>query len=275
MKIRNVLNPVFLFENRSLIIPTLVTGSKKFLRSHGIPLTTNDRKVVALKNKHKGRRCFIIGSGPSLKNEDLDRLKDEVTFACNKIYLAFDSTEWRPTYYSVIDTLVAENNKPEIDALKLNKIFEQTIRPYFTEEQAIWLNSLDHTSAEERKFSTNALEGVYGGSSVLYFQMQLAFYMGIREIYLIGVDFSFDIPKSTGEICPSGEILKSQGEVNHFHPDYRKPGETWTMPLLDKQYMAFSAAKTAVESQRGKIFNASRSTKLDVFPLVNFDDIVA
>ena len=284
MKIRNVLNPVYLFKNREQIVPALITRRKRFssfchrwVLAQGAILTANDRRIDALKDKHRGRRCFIIGNGPSLKIEDLDRLKDEVTFASNKVYLAFDSTEWRPTHYSVTDVLVAENNRSAIDELNLSKIFEETIRPFSKKESVIWLRLLPNpfeNGEYKLGFSINALDGVYGGWTVIYLQMQLAFYMGIREIYLIGVDFSFEIPETTSEKCSSGTILKHQGEINHFHPDYRKPGETWSMPSLDKQYEAFLEGKRAVESQGGKIFNASRRTKLDVYQVVDFDSIV-
>lgn len=285
MKLKNVLNPIYVYKNRDLIQPTLKGRYKRYLgfyhrwfRTLGIPLTANDRRVAALKDKHRGNRCFIIGSGPSLKIEDLDRLKDEITFGCNKIYLAFDQTEWRPTYYSILDVLVAENNKTAINELKLCKIFREDVRPYFSDaEDIIWLKSMDMPIVDgeyEGRFSVNALEGVYGGWTVLYPQIQLAFFMGIREIYLIGVDFSFDVPKSTGKKCQSGEILEHQGETNHFHPEYRMPGETWTIPLLDLQYKAFLAAKKAVENRGSYIFNASRKTALDVFPCVDFDHVL-
>ncbi|HJD45240.1 MAG TPA: hypothetical protein H9909_00215, partial [Candidatus Mediterraneibacter norfolkensis] len=56
-----------------------------------------------LKNKHKGERCFVIGNGPSLTAEDLELLKGEITFAANRIYMLFDRTDWRPTYYFCAD----------------------------------------------------------------------------------------------------------------------------------------------------------------------------
>ena len=248
------------------------------LNARGIALTANDRRIAALKDIHHGRRCFIIGNGPSLRIEDLARLKDEITFACNKIYLAFDQTPWRPTYYSVLDVLVAEHNWAAISALKLRKIFHEAVRPYFKDAtDVIWLKGLAMPRVAgdyQGEFSTSVLNGVYGGWTVLYPQIQLAFFMGIREIYFIGLDFSFDIPKSTGRTCRSGEILEHQGETNHFHPDYRKPGETWTVPLLDLQYKAFSAADRTFKKHGGRIFNASRNTALDIFPTVNFDDII-
>ena len=36
------------------------------------------KQLEALKNIHKGDRCFIIGTGPSLKITDLETLKKEI-----------------------------------------------------------------------------------------------------------------------------------------------------------------------------------------------------
>lgn len=278
MKLKNLLNPFYLYENKALVMPRLKVALGRWLRSQGIPLTASDRQVAALKNRHRGNRCFIIGNGPSLKIDDLERLKGEVTFACNKIYLAFDQTDWRPTYYSVLDVLVAETNKAVIDGLELRKIFCINVMPYFADaKDIIWLHTIPEPYLEgdrQGAFSLDVLEGVYGGWTVIFPLIQLAYYMGIREIYLLGVDFSFSVPESTGRMCASGEILEYQGEVNHFHPEYRKPGEQWTVPRLDKQYKAFRAAKKVVESHGGHIFNASRKTALDVFPIVDFDALV-
>ena len=35
-------------------------------------------------NKYAGKRCFILGNGPSLKDEDLSVLKDEYVFTVNQ-----------------------------------------------------------------------------------------------------------------------------------------------------------------------------------------------
>ena len=47
------------------------------------------QRLGALQDIHKGERCFIIGNGPSLKQTDLTKLKNEYTFGLNRIYLAF------------------------------------------------------------------------------------------------------------------------------------------------------------------------------------------
>jgi hypothetical protein len=248
------------------------------LNKQEILFEESDKQIRALKDIQRGQRAFILGMGPSLLVSDIDRLKGEVTFACNKIYLAFDDTKWRPTYYSVIDLLVAQNNRSDICELRLKKIFTRPLQSLFSDESdIIYVRAVRNPGPADNpriRFSKDILEATYGGHTVIYFQMQLAYYMGIREIYLLGVDFSFDIPKTRGEKTAHGEdVLVHSGEVNHFHPDYRKPGEKWSMPNLVYQYKAFQCAKEAFESDGGFIANASRSTKLDVFPLVDFDKI--
>lgn len=240
----------------------------------GIPVAANDFRLRALKDRHKGQRCFIIGNGPSLQISDLDRLKGEVTFACNKIYLAFDQTDWRPTYYSVLDVLVAEQNVTQIKRLNLYKIFDMEVKRFMPDlKDATWVVTMWSGELNIR-FSKNLLKGAYGGGTVLYTQLQMAFYMGIREVYLIGVDFSFLVPKPTGETSIHGEVIAHQGEMNHFHPKYRKLDEKWTMPRLDIQRKAFCCAKEVFETYGGIIYNASRKTALDVFPLLDFDTVV-
>ncbi len=242
-------------------------------------LSENSKKLLSFKNIHKGRRAFLIGSGPSLRVSDLDCLKNEITFACNKIYLAFKDTAWRPSYFSVIDSMVAQNCAQEIQQLKLIKIFSSVVKPSFSDSaDIIWLKDLPSPVVDNRRqfqFSQNIVEGVYGGFTVIYTMLQLAFFMGITEVYLIGVDFSFITPKASGEKSRLGEtLLTCENEVNHFHPDYRKTGEQWTMPQLDYHYLAFQKANKVFRQTGRVIYNASRSTKLDVFPLADFDKVI-
>ena len=73
-----------------------------------------------IKKQRHANRIFIIGNGPSLKINDLDLLHihDELSFAFNKIYLAFEQTKYRPSYYMVEDILVAKNNVEKLTQLQ-------------------------------------------------------------------------------------------------------------------------------------------------------------
>lgn len=61
----------------------------------------NDVAIQKMKRVYKGKRCFIVGNGPSLKTEDLELLKKEITFGSNGIFHLYGRTEWRPTFYFV------------------------------------------------------------------------------------------------------------------------------------------------------------------------------
>lgn len=253
---------------------------RRWQAAAGRPRSERDRRLYELKDRHQGRRAFVIGAGPSLQIPDLERLGNDITFASNKIYLAMAEITWRPTYYNVIDVLVAQNNAERIRALDLTHIHSAAVRPHLGDDPRFLY--LDHLPTIERfggrllGFSRDLLNGVYGGRTVIYQQLQIAFYMGIREVYLIGVDFSFDVPKGSTTDAKSdlGEtVIRSRGEVNHFHPDYRKPGEAWTMPRLAEQRQAFRRAREVFEQAGGCLINASRRTKLDVLERADFDQI--
>lgn len=236
----------------------------------------NDEGLAKLKDIHAGRRAFVIGNGPSLRISDLDRLKDEITFASNKIWLAFDRTDWRPTYYNMCDEVVARNNKEKIMQSDFNKILAHSVRKYLWEDsQALFVNPKRSKDDQSDLVGWDLVRGTMAGHSVVNLGLKIAWYMGIREVYIIGCDHNFIVPDSkTGERIMHNEVIVSVGERNHFHPDYRPEGETWTVPKLDTIAQEFAFAASVYEQTGGTIKNASRFSKLDVLERVNFDDIV-
>jgi hypothetical protein len=285
MRCTRYLNPDYLWKRRFRARTKLASLAFYLPRRSGIAVSHNDKQILDLQDCHKGKRAFILGNGPSLKISDLDKLKNEITFASNKIYLAFDQTQWRPTYYFVFDSLVARNNAETIRALNLPKFFSGYILDVMHDcEPAIWLRDfgVECYSCSRAKgqivearnwFSKNLLLGVGSAETVIYPQLQVAYYMGIREVFLMGVDFSFSVPETVVKTSLLGyeRAVESSGEVNHFHPDYRKPGEVWAIPRMQVQLRGFSLAKEVFEEDGGVIYNASRRTLLEVYPRVDTD----
>jgi len=240
-----------------------------------LPNPVNDRRLLGLKDVHKGRRAFLLGNGPSLRVADLERLKGEVSFASNKIFLAFDQTDWRPTYLTVCDVLVAENNRERLAALDdATRVFGSSVAKTFENraEDIAFVNP----PTPEGEAEWNPVKGFRSGHSVVNLDIKLAYWMGCDPLYVIGLDFHFEIPDTpTGEVRHGNQVIVSQGERNHFHSEYRAQGETWTVPKLDCQTEEFLRARRFLESRGRRICNASRSTRLEAWPRVDFDALLA
>ncbi|MBO9395297.1 hypothetical protein J7400_01300 [Shimia sp. R9_2] len=244
-----------------------------------LPSRLDTPALLSLKNRHFGERCFVVGNGPSLTTTDLDALRWEYTFGSNKIYLAFPETHWRPTFYSLEDRLVMEQNQREIIGIEQTiKLMPEYTYKYMGDDPSVVYFRFPHI-CDPRKpleskdfpgFSINAEHCVYWGSTIVYTQIQLAAHMGFKEIYLIGIDHSYETPKK----MENGAYVYS-GEKNHFSKDYRRPGEVWNKPQLEVLEHSYRAARTACEEHGIKIRNASRKTALDVFERADLDEVIS
>lgn len=230
-----------------------------------------------LRNRHLGQRAVVVGNGPSLRTRDLDRLQQTVTFGSNKIWLAYDRTNWRPTYYSVEDHLVLQNNRDHIEALSGSlKIFPANMRGFgYHSGDTIFAPFLPPKSFEDPlsdpefpAFSHDLSHGIAWGSTIVYSQIQMALYMGCREIILIGLDHRYELPKEK-----HGNRYVDAGERNHFHPGYRAPGEVWHQPNLDVLEVSYAKARKICDASGVALRNASRETSLDVIERADFDQL--
>ena len=227
--------------------------------------------MLDLEGVHSGQDIFILGNGPSLAKVNFERLAGNITLASNKIFLAFDKTNWRPTYYTVEDDLVLKQNRDQIIGVDAEKIMPSSSLFYFGKISGAkyFKYKQQHHYPDRPNFFRS--DTFYWGSTVVYTQIQLARYMGAKRIILLGVDFSFDVPKSASS---STKEIISEGERNHFHADYRKPGEKWNIPNLQNQILAFEAARSACEEHGVQIYNATSGSKLDVFEFADLERFI-
>lgn len=159
------------------------------------------------KNKHKGERVFIIGTGPSLEDTPLDKLEDEYTISLNKIDLVYEETTWRPDYYVYYDVSV-HNKMPKqvIESVKnsideeITSFIAESGKDLFGERENIFYFTPEHEkNTEKRKnaIETNNIENIwsndisdkiYNFGSTITVCTQIAAYMGFEEIYFVGCD---------------------------------------------------------------------------------------
>ncbi len=224
------------------------------------------RELARFKNKHKQKRCFIIGNGPSLRVEDLDMLNrnGEICFATNMIYKVLSKTEWRPQYYVVSDMAVLKKYGDQIKQLQLPCLFIGNRRTGFWEgfENPRYhaFNDFRCLDMDIPYFSEDITRCIYSYYTVTYTCLQIAIYMGFEEIYLLGVDANY-----------SGY---ASDDNNHFIKDYYDSGDKQRIPVeLEKHFRAYQVAKNWAEKHDIKIFNATRGGGLEVFERVDIEKL--
>lgn len=234
---------------------------------------SDDSKILQrLKNEHREKRCFIIGNGPSLTIEDLDKLGNEITFASNRIFNIFEKTGWRPTYYLAVDSDLIKYNYETIKSIQAEYIFLSNIYqipPNDKSENIVYIN-------EFAKFPVNKWNDVSAfvsedvakffsiGYTVTFTAIQLALYMGFKEIYLLGVDFSYSIVRDS-----KGRITKNDNIKDYFD------GKKYHSTVLNYNSVlhAYEVAEQYCRNHNVKIYNATRGGKLEVFKRVSFDEL--
>lgn len=223
-------------------------------------------KLKRVKNIHNNERCFIVATGPSLTVEDMEKLKSEYTFGMNSICLVFDRTDFRPSYFGIQDEHVYEKVKKNLVSYCKENVFVSSniYKAYDTPQK--WITfplNLNYHSFQMRygqeyfaKFSDDCYSVVYDGYSITYSLIQIAAYMGFKEIYLLGCDCSYSDDKNKQHFVESG----------HYDPTYKTAGE--------RMIAAYKVAKEYADAHGIKIYNATRGGMLEVFPRVDLDEVL-
>lgn len=226
-------------------------------------------RLAELKDKYRGERCFIIGNGPSLRQTDVSRLKNEFTFGMNRVYLAFDEWGFATSFLVSINDLVIEQCVDDFLALDMPRFFSWRARRFFPSDRAAaQMPTFLYTTYDIPKFARDARFRLWEGATVTYVCLQLAFHMGFEQAILIGVDHSF---KTQGE---ANRTVVSEGDdPNHFAPDYFGKGFRWQLPDLDTSEQAYWLARRAWEADGRQVLDATIGGKLTVFPKTNYEGL--
>lgn len=258
-------------------------------------LRENVKRLRELKGMYKGKRCFIMGNGPSLKRTPLEKLENEFVWGFNRCYLLFNQINWRPTFYAAVDTLVVPDIASELN--KLTKDLPETL--FFFPVIFYFNNTLTHRNnivlfrqigMDTSKgpggfFSPNAANCLRVPHTVAITALQLSVYMGFNPIYLVGCDTSYTIPEGldrqgevvdpgTGEKISGFEIIStSDNDPNHFDPRYFGAGSKWHAPNVRGMIFGYKMAKRVCDTQGVKVFNATIGGMLEVFPRVDYNEL--
>lgn len=233
------------------------------------------------KDLHKGKRGYILGCGPSIKEQDLKLLRNEICISVANFFVYPDYALIRPKYHCVAPSHPPISEENFVKWLK-------TMEPYMegtdiflglSDSGMIGRNGLfphghvyylDFNESRSRLFNRD-----FGLTlplrpfiSVSIMALTVALYLGFDEIYLLGLEHTtFN--------------LRGGFEYRHFYKDsdvrflanIEPPDlevEFWGLENLWRQYKALRdyAVKKGV-----KIFNATEGGLLDLFPRVKYETL--
>jgi hypothetical protein len=224
----------------------------------------NNNALKKYKDIHKGERCFIIGNGPSLKGMDLQRLRNEITFGTNRIYLLYDELGFKTSYYVCMNRHVNDQFNGDIAKLGVPKFVKWDCRHHYA-----GCDDMHYLSSRRSESFHQSIDcGIWEGATVTYAAMQLAYYMGFKAVVLVGVDHNF-----TTQGDPHKLVVESDEDNNHFHPNYFGKGCKWQLPDLETSERAYRLARAAYEADGRSILDATVDGKLNVFDKVKFANL--
>ena len=274
MVIRKIVNVIRMKPAvRLLIYPYVVIRTKIEISKY--KKSQDAARLRELKGQYSGKRCFIIGNGPSLTIEDLMLIKDEYSFASNGIVHLFDKTEWRPNWYMVVDKVIISQmfswNKQIFDGIEsfvYDREFVEKNRDsmnvhYFT-------HGGKYSIFPEKQCFDKPSEDVscyFSRSQTIATSMiELAMYLGFTDIYLLGFDHSFPIEKTSDGKC------KRDNNVNHHFAGYK--GKVWNVAYIDAISKAYEQISKYIENRNVRIVNCTRGGHLEIFSRAKLEDIV-
>jgi len=241
-------------------------------------------RLAALRDRHRGQRVFVLGNGPSLGRIDLDRLAGQVAIGVNGLFLAFPTTRFRPTHYMVEDHLVAEDRAEALNALPsgMTRLYPLNLA-YVLDEgpDVLWFDHRPRPGWPDRfDVSLDALALTYAGCTVAFTAIQLAAFMGAREIILLGIDLDYAIPTDAqrtggGKGSGPGVLDMASDDPNHFHPDYFGKGKRWHDPQVENMGRAFAAARDVLGGMGVRLINATPGGRMGLVPRVPLDRVLA
>lgn len=232
-------------------------------------LKTEQGRIREIKDKYKGERCFIICTGPSLTLSDLELISNEYTFGMNSLNILYKQTDFRPSFYGCIDEGVFEKMKDLIkkyDSEETKVFISGRIRKHIHSPlPSHWYNVSNNVAYHTYdrwfnnkywcKFSANAVKGTYDMFSVTHFLIQIAVFMGFKEIYLLGADCN-----------------QQKGAKIHFE-EYGVP-DTTIDTARERNICGYKEIKKYCDRNCIKVYNATRGGELEVFERKDLNDII-
>lgn len=229
------------------------------------------KQLEKLKGIHSGKRCFIIGTGPSLTVADLELLENEITFGPNRIYELFEQTKWRPTYYINQDHNLIQTFSEKIRNVDAEMVFlpVEYKEKYQGDKYRFFVLKHKEFYPKKAPFSKDITQFLAQGFTVTYGAIQIAAYMGFKEIYLLGIDHNYNISRDA-----KGRPVKNGDNEGNYSKGMKEYINMSNLPRVEETTVAFETAESISYKNGFRIYNVTRGGKLEAFERKQLEEVL-
>ena len=232
-----------------------------------------------LRGVHRGERCFVLGNGPSLRDQDLSRLAGEQVFTVNSFVHHAKELDVHPSCHTLMDPFFFDENGSGIDTLRACAELPagtQVVVPLHYKpivdrylRDPIYVLFAGDFAGNRNADLAGPLPSLY---SVTNLALLVALYMGFDRIYLLGCEMDL-LTRVVG-------VQPLRIRESHYYAedttvaDWGKLGFDYTRyaEAVLRMFEGFRfAAQACAPGQT--IFNATPGGLLDVFPRIELDAI--
>lgn len=231
----------------------------------GTQARENRKRLEAFRNVHAKERCFVVANGPSLRKMNLSKLQNEITIGMNRIYLNFEKMGFATTYYVAVNDLVIEQFAEEIKELSIPKFLNWNYRGFFAKAQPDPAYLRTRLNLRD-DFQRDMTRSISSGGTVTYVALQLAHYMGFKQVVLIGLDHRF-----AAQGTPNVAVQREGADRDHFVANYFPVGSRWQLPDLRRSEIAYTLARQAYEKGGRQIVDATVDGACKVFDKMDYE----
>jgi len=239
-------------------------------------------------NLHRGERCFILGSGHSVKEQNLTRLAGEIVMTQNHFHAHEEIRIIDPTYHvNVPKYQPREFDEDWRDWLRTmdDRLPRETVlffgenTKYLVDEMGLFQGRAyymkhGYSSVAVRRAPVDITQAIMAVPTVLTQCLAIAIYMGFREVYLLGFDLDQMYRLSNRaqvRFYGLSPITANRSEIE-AEESLGASGLDWVSMWIIWQQC--NLLKKEAERVGTKIINATRGGLLNMFERCSYEEIV-
>lgn len=214
----------------------------------------------------RGRCCFVVGGGKSLKGFDWASLKGELVIGVNRVVENMDPAIWFTMDHRYIENIFLKRlyDKDQDVAKRLDDFQGHKLWSNASATDTWGKNGIVEVKCPGEQFFTDSIaHGIGGGANSGYGAVNLAWILGANPIYLLGFDMHGD---GKHQAHYKSDFSHAAQKCSTGHPNYQSAS------VYDKFRANFERLAVDRPDVAAQIINLNPDSALKCFQFAEYPD---